>query len=415
MAIGAKLLDRLLKRTVRVGRLELTYPDGRTITYGQRTACPVRVRIDNARWLGRVVLNPELRVGEAYMEGVLMPRGRSIYDLLDLVWINFYGEDHKGQNRLPVRLLRTMQSSNPPSRARQNVAHHYDLGDPLYRLFLDDDMQYSCAYFDRPDMSLDEAQIAKKEHIARKLLIQPGHRVLDIGSGWGGLALDLARRGAADVLGITLSSEQLTTARRRAVEQGVSDRVHFELIDYRALDGRFDRIVSVGMLEHVGPRHYAEYFAQIARFLADDGVALIHTIGRTTPPGVTNPWIDKYIFPGGYIPALSEIMQHVEKYRLQVLDIEVLRLHYAETLRAWRKRFLDNADKAAELYDERFVRMWDFYLSGSELSFRHGDHAVFQLQLGRRQDAAPLTRDYMYGSPSPNAASQAERSVKQAV
>jgi cyclopropane-fatty-acyl-phospholipid synthase len=415
VAIGAKLLDRLLKRQIRIGRLDLTYPDGGKIIYGQRTAVPVRAQIKDARWIGRILRNPELRVGEAYMDGALTLCDRSIYHLLDLVWTNIYGDDGTAQNRGSAWLSRMMQGANPPSRARRNVAHHYDLGDALYRLFLDDDMQYSCAYFARPDMSLDEAQAAKKAHIARKLAIKPGHRVLDIGSGWGGLALGLARLGASDVLGITLSSEQLATARKRATEQGLGNQVHFELADYRSLDGQFDRIVSVGMLEHVGARHYSEYFARIARLLSDDGVALIHTIGRTTPPGVTNPWIDKYIFPGGYIPALSELMRHIEQLRLHVLDIEVLRLHYAETLRAWRKRFLDNADQAAALYDERFVRMWDFYLSGSELSFRHGDHVVFQLQLGRRQDAVPLVRDYLYLRSPQDAATAANSAATQRV
>lgn len=398
------LLDRFLTKRLRTGRLEVTFPDGSASSFGDAAAEPVFARFNDAKWIGKILRNPELRFGEAYVEGALMPDGRSIYDLLDTVWINVYGDNvqKNGAIRRPktARLLRALQRANSPARARRNVAHHYDIGDALYRLFLDKDMQYSCAYFTTPGMSLEEAQDAKKAHIGKKLLIEPGHRVLDIGSGWGGLALDLARGGAADVLGITLSSEQLATARRRAAETAMTDHVRFELADYRDLDDQFDRIVSVGMLEHVGAHYFHEFFAQIRRLMTDDGIALIPTIGRTGVPGVTNPWIEKYIFPGGYIPALSELLRHIESLGLYVLDVEVLRLHYAKTLRAWRERFLANADEAATLYDERFVRMWDFYLTSSELSFRYGDHVVFQLQLSRRQDVAPLVRDYLYGASS---------------
>ncbi|WP_306117132.1 MULTISPECIES: cyclopropane-fatty-acyl-phospholipid synthase family protein [unclassified Roseitalea] len=415
MAVFSRQLDRFLTQHIRQGRIDVQYPDGRTVTYGEELAEPVGLRLSEEKWIGRILRNPELRFGEAYMEGALMPQARTIHDLLDTLWSNLYGDDPDagGPSGLAVQALRAVQRANSPARARQNVAHHYDLGDDLYRLFLDEDMQYSCAYFAEPGMTLDEAQAAKRAHIARKLVLEPDQRVLDIGSGWGGMAMELARRGATDVLGVTLSSEQLATARRRAEQAGLADRVRFELTDYRDLDRQFDRIVSVGMFEHVGTRHYKEYFDKVARLLSKDGVALIHTIGRTGRPGVTNPWIAKYIFPGGYIPALSEIAPHVEAAGLFLTDLEVLRLHYAETLKAWRERFLANADKAAALHDERFVRMWDFYLATSELSFRYGTHVVFQLQLARRQDAVPLTRDYLH-APAETASRRRRRAPRPA-
>jgi cyclopropane-fatty-acyl-phospholipid synthase len=293
------------------------------------------------------------------------------------------------------RLLRRLHQYNPAHRARANVAHHYDLSDTLYGLFLDADRQYSCAYFTHEHDDLDQAQRDKKRHLAAKLLLEPGVRVLDIGSGWGGLGMYLAEAGAAEVVGITLSEEQLKVSRERAARAGLDDRVRFELCDYRALDGKFDRIVSVGMFEHVGLRHYPEFFAAVRDLLCEDGVAVLHSIGRADGPGATNPWLRKYIFPGGYSPALSEVLPVVERLGLWVTDIEILRLHYAETLRLWRRRFLANRARIAELYDERFCRMWEFYLVGSELAFRRMGHMVFQLQLAKRQDAVPLTRDYI--------------------
>jgi cyclopropane-fatty-acyl-phospholipid synthase len=276
------------------------------------------------------------------------------------------------------------------------VAHHYDINGAIYDLFLDRDRQYSCAYF-TPGATLDEAQLAKKRHLAAKLSLAPGHRVLDIGSGWGGLGLYLAKIGHCDVTGVTLSSEQLRISRERAQREGLARAVRFEFKDYRKVEGRFDRIVSVGMFEHVGVNHYATYFRKVRELLADDGVALIHTIGRSEPPTATNPFIAKYIFPGGYIPALSEVAAAVERSGLVLTDLEVLRLHYAETLRAWRERFLANWDKAAGILDETFCRMWEFYLAGSETAFRYQGLVVFQLQLAKRIDALPTTRDYMLG------------------
>jgi cyclopropane-fatty-acyl-phospholipid synthase len=276
------------------------------------------------------------------------------------------------------------------------VAHHYDLSGRLYSLFLDRDRQYSCAYFPRGDETLEEAQIAKKRHIAAKLCLdRPDVTVLDIGSGWGGLALTLARDYGARVTGVTLSTEQLAESRARTVAEGLEDRVSFKLLDYRAVDRKFDRIVSVGMFEHVGVGHYREFFDTVARALNPDGVALLHAIGRSDGPGFTNPWIAKYIFPGGYCPALSEVLPRVEKSTLIATDIEVLRLHYAETLRNWRRRFAANRDTITSLYDERFCRMFEFYLCGAEIAFRREGHMVFQIQLAHRQTAVPLTRDYI--------------------
>jgi cyclopropane-fatty-acyl-phospholipid synthase len=288
------------------------------------------------------------------------------------------------------------QQYNPLHAARENVAHHYDLSDTLYDLFLDIDRQYSCAYFTRPDVTLETAQADKKRHIAAKLLLRPGQKVLDIGCGWGGLALYLARECGVQVTGLTLSSEQLKVAERRAAAAGLADRVRFHLRDYRTETGRYDRIVSVGMFEHVGVVHYPAFFRKLDELLSPDGVALLHSIGRMDGPGATNPWIRKYIFPGGYSPAMSEVLPEVEKVGLWITDIEVLRLHYAETLRHWRQRFLANRERIKNLYDERFCRMWEFYLAGSEVAFRHQGHIVFQMQIAKRVDAVPLTRDYMF-------------------
>ena len=331
------------------------------------------------------------------MSGQLrMERGR-IYDLLDLLASN--------AQRRPLPnwtagfdaaryIIRRIMQFNPTERARRNVAHHYDIDGAIYDLFLDRDLQYSCAYFAR-DMGLDRAQLAKKRHLAAKLALEPGQRVLDIGSGWGGLGIYMAKAVDVDVTGVTLSREQLKISNGRAAREGLQQAVRFEQKDYRELDGHFDRIVSVGMLEHVGVNHYATYFRKIAQLLATDGVALIHTIGRLGPPTATDPFIAKYIFPGGYIPALSEIVPAMERTGLIVADIEILRLHYAKTLRAWRKRFLANWDKAAAIRDEAFCRMWEFYLAGSEAAFRYQGLVIFQVQLVKRIDALPITRDFM--------------------
>jgi cyclopropane-fatty-acyl-phospholipid synthase len=337
------------------------------------------------------------------MDGRLTVEEGSIADVLEILMMNL-----GARRRLPAsmhllrvmrRWLRIFAQFNPASRARRNVAHHYDLSGALYDLFLDADRQYSCAYFETPKQSLEQAQAAKKIHIAAKLnLDRAGLKILDIGSGWGGLALDLARDWDADVLGITLSTEQLALASARNEAAGLREHCRFALQDYRAVEGSFDRIVSVGMFEHVGVHYYGEFFTAVERLLRPDGAMLLHTIGRSDGPGGTNPWIAKYIFPGGYTPALSEIMSALEKTGLAVTDVEVLRLHYAETLKEWRARFLRNRAKAAQLYDERFCRMWEFYLASAEMTFRHDHLVVFQIQIGKRVDALPLTRDYMLES-----------------
>ena len=292
-------------------------------------------------------------------------------------------------------LMRRLSQFNPRGRSRANVAHHYDLDARLYSLFLDSDRQYSCGYFEAANATLDDAQLAKKRHLAAKLLASPGQRVLDIGCGWGGLALYLARFCGAKVTGITLSREQLAIATSRAQEQRLDADVEFRMQDYRDVAGPFDRIVSVGMFEHVGVGYYDAFFRKCADILADDGVMLLHSIGRSERPTATNAWIAKYIFPGGYIPALSEVLPAIERSGLLVTDIELLRLHYAETLKAWRERFLAHREDVERLYDPRFVRMWEFYLAGSEMSFRQQNLMVFQIQISKRQGIVPITRDYV--------------------
>jgi cyclopropane-fatty-acyl-phospholipid synthase len=353
-------------------------------------------------WTGvRLALRPRLAFGEAYMNSKLtVENGGDIYDLMDLIGRNISALDETFIVRMSYRwqrLVRVFEQYNPIGKAQRNVAHHYDLNDQLYDFFLDRDRQYSCAYFKTGEESLEQAQDDKKRHIAAKLLLKPGQKVLDIGSGWGGMGLFLSREFGVDVTGVTLSKEQLAVSSRRALEGGLADRVRFKLLDYRQEPEKYDRIVSVGMFEHVGVAHYSEYFAKVKNLLAEDGVMLLHAIGRMEPPGGTNTWLRKYIFPGGYSPALSEVLAAIEKAGLWVTDIEVLRLHYAETLRHWRERFLTNRKKIKEMagLDDRFCRMWEFYLAGCEISFRYMNQMVFQIQIARRQDAVPLTRDYM--------------------
>jgi cyclopropane-fatty-acyl-phospholipid synthase len=380
------------------GRLTIVDADGERHEAGITEGPQATIRLHDKALHHRLAINPYLHIGEAYMDGTLTLEEGSLYDFLEICAVNSHNAFAHPLGRTLTfgqTLLRRLHQHNPVPRAQANVAHHYDLSDRLYDLFLDSDRQYSCAYFTDPHGDIDQAQHDKKRHLAAKLLLQPGQRLLDIGSGWGGLALYLAEAGAAQVVGITLSEQQLAVSRERAQRRGLADRVRFELRDYREQTGVFDRIVSVGMFEHVGVQHYGEFFARMYDLLAEDGVALLHSIGRMDGPGVTNPWIRKYIFPGGYSPALSEVLPVVERQGLWITDIEVLRLHYAQTLRAWRQRFAASRAKVAELYDERFCRMWEFYLVGSELAFRRMGHMVFQMQLAKRQDAVPLTRDYI--------------------
>jgi cyclopropane-fatty-acyl-phospholipid synthase len=392
------LFGEIAKRVVRWGRLSIIDADGRRHEIGGDDGPRATIRLHDRRLHWRLALNPYLSLGEAYMDGTLTIEQGALYEFMDICAANCHHAEGSPLGRaiyFGQTLLRSVHQYNPVRRAQANVAHHYDLSDRLYDLFLDRDRQYSCAYFTHPHTDLERAQADKKRHLAAKLLLQPGMRVLDIGSGWGGLALSLAEAGADEVLGITLSEQQLGVSRERAKRQGLADRVRFELRDYRELRGTFDRIVSVGMFEHVGVGHYPQFFRAVNDLLAEDGVAVLHSIGRMDGPGATNPWIRKYIFPGGYVPALSEVLPVVERQRLWVTDIEILRLHYAQTLRAWRQRFMAHRAEIAALYDERFCRMWEFYLVGSELAFRRMGHIVFQMQLARRQDAVPLTRDYI--------------------
>jgi cyclopropane-fatty-acyl-phospholipid synthase len=396
-SVGMPLLQAFFRKIIRKGTLILIGPDGHIQHIGH-AAPSVTIRITNSTVIPKLLTNPDLALGEAYMNGALVIEGGDIYDFLDLCFANLGWSSGHWMRRLRSmmqRLGRRISQHNPIPVARANVAHHYDLSDTLFELFLDADRQYSCAYYKSSAETLERAQAQKKTHIAAKLLLRPGQRVLDIGSGWGGLALDLARITGVDVTGLTLSTEQHAYAQRRADKIGVDDRVRFLLKDYRQEEGRYDRIVSVGMFEHVGIGHYHEYFAKIGELLEDNGVALIHTIGRADGPGSSNAWINKYIFPGGYVPALSEILPTIERAGLYVADIEVLRLHYAETLKAWRHRFDVNRKRVVKLYDERFCRMWEFYLAGCEAAFRHGGLVNFQIQLSKQIDAVPVTRDYI--------------------
>jgi cyclopropane-fatty-acyl-phospholipid synthase len=395
------LLDRMLAHLFHEGRIEVTLPGGRVLAHGPGDD-PVRVTLHDPTLPRRIALNPDLAVGEGYMDGTLTIAGDELHRFLTLAIRNIHASGAVWFQR-PLegarKALRRAAQFNPAPRAQKNVAHHYDLSGALYRLFLDEDRQYSCAYFRTPDDTLEQAQLQKKRHIAGKLLLKPGMRVLDIGCGWGGMALTLAREYGARVTGVTLSREQLAVATERARAEGLSDRVEFRLQDYRAVRETFDRIVSVGMFEHVGVPHYRQYFRHVRRMLTDDGVALIHTIGRPTPPGRTGPWIEKYIFPGGYVPAMSEALAAIEKEGLTSTDIEVWRLHYAMTLHHWYDRFTAHLDAARAIYDERFCRMWRYYLAACEVAFREGGQMVFQFQLARDQAAVPLTRDYLYAPP----------------
>jgi cyclopropane-fatty-acyl-phospholipid synthase len=391
------LLDRVLKYTVKSGSLLVTDAEGRLHRYGDGAGEPVHIRV-GSRAARRLALNADLALGESYMDGELVIERGTVLDLLTLMLVNLEGRTPPIGFRLFDKLRRAtkrLDQYNPMSRAKRNVAHHYDLNGALYDLFLDRDRQYSCAYFEAPNASLEEAQLAKKRHLAAKLRIEPGMKVLDIGSGWGGLGLYLAEVCRAKVVGVTLSEEQHKLSNERAQQRGVSGQVQFRLLDYRALNEKFDRIVSVGMFEHVGVNHYRAFFRKCRALLADDGVAVLHSINRSDGPSATSAWVKKYIFPGGYIPALSEVLPVLEREKLYVTDIEILRLHYAETIRHWSQRFADHRERAKAIYDERFCRMWEHYLAASEVAFRHWGMNNFQIQFCKNQHALPLTRDYM--------------------
>ncbi len=393
-------MDRLLKfalsHFIRRGSLAVTTASGRSFTVGDGTSEPVAVRFLTRSAERRLLFDPELALGEIYMDGEFVVERGTIADVLAIGLDQPDLAPRWAKLRWWQRYLtRHFQQFNTHRRSKRNIESHYDLDGRLYSLFLDSDKQYSCAYFETPDTTLDDAQLAKKRHITAKLLVKPDQRVLDIGSGWGGLGLYLAEVAGANVTGVTLSQEQLQISNARAAEKGLSNSVRFLLQDYRDIPGPFDRIVSVGMFEHVGVDYYDRFFQRCAELLTDDGVMLLHAIGRSEGPGITNPWVAKYIFPGGYIPALSEVLPAIERSGLLVDDIEILRLHYAETLKAWRERFLARREEAARLYDERFVRMWEFYLAASEMSFRKQGMMVTQIQISKRQGVVPITRDYI--------------------
>ena len=391
-AIG-KLLGPLLKN----GQLTVIWPDGDRETFGSGGKA-VTVRAADRKLLLDLARNPRLGVGEAYMEGRLTIEDGTILDLVELITSNnrweYGGAGRKMLGRGKKR-FKALFRRNPAKRSRTNVAHHYDVGNDLYRLFLDDDLQYSCAYFTDPANSLDQAQSDKKAHIAAKLALKPGQRVLDIGCGWGGTALYLNRVADVDVLGITLSEEQLKVARQRAIDAGVADRVKFELVDYRALTGTFDRIVSIGMFEHVGAAHFDEFFATCRALLTDDGVMLLHTIGKYGKAAAPDPFTEKYIFPGYHLPSISQLAASTEKMKFIISDFEILRVHYAYTLDHWLRRTQKAQAKIVALYDERFYRMWEFYLAGGVVAFENGSMCNFQVQYIRDRNAVPITRDYM--------------------
>ncbi|WP_395621888.1 class I SAM-dependent methyltransferase [Sphingomonas daechungensis] len=391
------LIGRFIEQILPVGSITLVQPDGGRETYGPGGGKHVTVRLHDRRAAFELFRNPRLKLGEHYMDGRLTIEDGTILDLLELIVGAKPWEQgkRKGLGKGKAKAFKRFFRRNDPTKSRRNVAHHYDIGNQLYELFLDRDLQYSCAYFTDPDNSLEQAQEDKKAHIAAKLYLKPGQKVLDIGCGWGGTALYLNRVADVDVLGITLSEEQLKVARQRARDAGVSDRVRFELIDYRHLDGHFDRIVSIGMFEHVGAAHYDEFFAKCRDLLTDDGVMLLHTIGKLGGPGTPDPFTDKWIFPGYHLPSLSQMSTSTEKVKLIASDFEMLRLHYAYTLREWLRRFTNAHDKVVELYDEKFFRMWEFYLAGGIVMFESGAACNYQVQYIRDRRAVPITRDYM--------------------
>jgi cyclopropane-fatty-acyl-phospholipid synthase len=393
------VLERILSSLVKTGDLTVTDWNGRVCQYGDGKHPKSHIKFASASAARRMAIDPDMYIGESYMDGSLMIVSGSISDFLHIAMQNVGTDNYHPMHRALDRArmaLRRIHQHNPVGKAKDNVAHHYDLSGAIYDLFLDRDRQYSCAYFESKNSTLEDAQLAKKRHIAAKLDIKPGMKVLDIGSGWGGLGLYLAEVCEAEVTGVTLSEEQFKLSNERAQQRGIKGHTQFLLKDYRELEGQFDRIVSVGMFEHVGVGHFPEFFGKVTTLLKGDGAAVLHSINRSNGPGATSAWIKKYIFPGGYVPALSEVLPHIEQAGLYVTDIEVLRLHYAETLKEWGHRFETNRAKAAEIYDERFCRMWEFYLAASEMAFRFSGMNNFQIQFSKDQNVLPLTRDYIH-------------------
>ncbi|HEY5081719.1 MAG TPA: cyclopropane-fatty-acyl-phospholipid synthase family protein [Bauldia sp.] len=400
------LLRGYLARAIKQGRLEIIDSAGAAHRFGDGSGTPVRIRFKSAAAERALLLDPEMKLGEEYMNGGYAIETGTVLDFVTLLYRNIGSRGQawwmRGASRLRRRLRQLLENNNS-SRARRNVHGHYDLDSRLYDLVLDEDRQYSCAYFEEGVTDLDQAQAAKKRHLAAKLDLKPGQRVLDIGSGWGGLGIYLAENFGVDVTGVTLSDEQFTLSNQRAEQRGLARRARFLNRDYRALEGTFDRIVSVGMFEHVGLSHYREFFRHVDRLLEPDGIALIHTIAKRNDPAPINPWMQRYIFPGAYLPALSELAPRIEQQGFWLTDLEIWRLHYAETLAAWNRRFQARRAEAAAIYDERFCRMWEFYLQVCEFGFREQGLCVFQFQLAKNAAAVPLTRDYIYdGTPRAN-------------
>ena len=396
--VWRKILDVGLRGFIKTGTLHVTWPDMSQTVYGDGSGDQIELAIADTALIRGLITNPDMAMGDGYMSGRITFGNDDLDGFLELALKNrsLGGGIIFRSSRVLRQIARSLILRNPVGKAKSNVAHHYDLSAKLYDLFLDTDRQYSCAYFTQPDLPLEDAQLAKKRHIARKLCLKPGMRVLDIGCGWGGMALTLAQEFGVHVTGVTLSEEQHAYAVKRVQDAGLSDKIDIRLQDYRKVPETFDRVVSVGMFEHVGPRNYGEFFKQLDRLLAPEGTALIHTIAFNVRPQLTSPWITKYIFPGGHIPALSEIAPHFEATILDLSDLEVWRIHYAETLKHWHDRFDARKAEAEELYDETFVRMWRYYLKASEHTFRSGQQFVFQMQFTRNSETVPLTRDYMY-------------------
>jgi cyclopropane-fatty-acyl-phospholipid synthase len=391
-------LSHMMKSFVQVGTLKIIDTDSRVHTFAGKPGPSVTMRLTDKSLYHKLVFNPELHAGEAYMDGRMRFEDSTLRDFLTLFSINRLSLGSYPLQQILrrfSRLFRKRQQQNRVGQAQQNVAHHYDLGNEFYRLFLDKGLQYSCAYFTDDGDTLEQAQHNKMRLLASKLDLTPGLKILDIGCGWGDLAIYLAQLADVTVLGVTLSREQHKLASERARTLGLADRVGFELVDYREVEGRFDRIVSVGMFEHVGVHNYGEFFSKINDLMDDDGLALLHSIGHMSPPGTASPWLRKYIFPGAYSPALSEVFSAVEQNSLWVTDLEILRLHYAKTLAHWVQRFEVNRAEIEAMYDARFARMWEFYLISAEMMFRTGSQLVFHMQLARKRDAAPITRDYV--------------------
>ena len=393
------ILISSLKTFIVQGNITIKFPDGNIKQIGQRGKASVVISLLEQDLPKKLILNPDLALGESYTNGTLVIENDDLFGLLKILANNATTQQNHWLSKLVKLRQNTFKRFYQRNRilgAKVNVAHHYDLSPELYEMFLDTDRNYSCAYFLSDKDTLEEAQQNKKQHIAKKLLLKPNMKVLDIGCGWGGMSLTLAREYKANVLGITLSKEQKLVCEQRALEEGLSHKVKFELMDYREDLGKFDRIVSIGMFEHVGIPNYNRFWREVFQKLSDDGIGLIHTIGRVTPPGGTNPWINKYIFPGGYIPAMSEVMESVEHNDLYVTDVEVLRLHYAKTLNRWYENFKKNEREIEKIYDEKFCRMWKYYLIASEISFRYYPHVVFQFQISKKLESLPLSRNYIY-------------------